>query len=48
MAIVTNVRQYLIEVLIGTDLIIIDVEYLSMCFYYFTPCEYSLLLETGF
>ena len=30
------------------DLIIIDVEYLSMYFYYFMPCEYNLPLETGF
>ena len=34
--------------LIGIDLIIIDVEYLSMCFYYFTPSEYNLPLESGF
>ena len=48
MAIVTSVRWELIEVLIGIDLIIIDMEYLPICFYYFTPCEYSLPLETGF
>ena len=36
------------EVLIGIDLIIIDVEYLSMCFDYLIPCEYSVPLETGF
>ena len=47
MAIVTSVRWYLIVVLIDIDLIIIDVEYLSMCFYYFIPCEYSVCLETG-
>ena len=47
MAIVTSVRWYVIGVLIGIDLIIID-EYFSMCFYYFTHCEYSLPLETGF
>ena len=34
--------------LIGIDLIIIDVEYLSMCFYYFTPSEHNLPLESGF
>ena len=32
--------------LIGIDLIITDVEYLSMCFYYFIPYEYNLPLET--
>ena len=48
MAIVTSVRWELIEVLIGIDLIIIDMEYLPICFYYFTPCEYNLPLETGF
>ena len=32
----------------GIDLIIVGVEYLSMCLCYFTPCEYSLPLETGF
>ena len=48
MAIVTSVRWYVIGVLIGIDLIIIDVEYLPMCFYYFTPCEYNLPLESGF
>ena len=47
MAIVTSVRWYLIVVLIDIDLIIIDVEYLSMCFYYFIPCEYTVCLETG-
>jgi hypothetical protein len=34
--------------LIGIDLIITDVEYLSLCFYYFMPYEYSLPLETDF
>ena len=34
--------------LIGIDLIITGVEYLSMCFNYFTPCEYNLPLESGF
>ena len=34
--------------LIGIDLIINDVEYLSMCFYYFIPNEYNLPLETDF
>ena len=34
--------------LIGIDLIITDVEYLSMCFYYFIPYEYNLPLETDF
>ena len=32
--------------LIGIDLIIADVEYLSMCFDYFMPYEYNLPLET--
>ena len=34
--------------MIGIDLIIVGVEYLSMCLCYFTPDEYSLPLETGF
>ena len=34
--------------MIGIDLIITGVEYLSMCFYYFLPYEYSLPLETDF
>ena len=41
-AIVTGVRWYFIIVLIHIDLIIIDVECLSMYFYYFIPCEYNL------
>ena len=32
--------------LIGIDLIITGVEYLSMCFYYFIPYEYNFPLET--
>ena len=32
--------------LIGIDLIIADVEYLSLCFYYFMSYEYNLPLET--
>ena len=36
------------EVLIGIDLIIIDMEYLPICLYYFTPREYDLPLESGF
>ena len=31
-----------------TCLIITDVEYLPMCFCYFTPCEYNLSLESAF
>ena len=34
--------------LTGIDLIITDVEYPSMCFYYFMPYEYNLPLETDF
>ena len=45
MATVISVIPYL--VLIGTDLIIIGVDCLSMCFYYFILCEYNLSLETG-
>ena len=46
MAIVTSVRWCLVEVLIGVDLIIIDVERLSLCFSYFTLCDYKLPLES--
>ena len=34
--------------LIGIYLIITTVEYLPICLYYFTPCEYDLSLESGF
>ena len=34
--------------LIGIDLIITDVKYVSMYFCYFTPCEYNLPLESAF
>ena len=48
MAIVAIVRWYLI-VLFGIDLIITDVDYLSMHFYYyFTSCESNLPLQSGF
>ena len=47
MATVTSVRWYFIVILICIDLIILNVEYFSMCFYYFIPCKYNLPLESG-
>ena len=49
MAIVTSMRWYLIVFLIGIDWTINDVDYLCTCFYYyFTSCENSLPIESGF
>ena len=41
--------RYHLVVLFGIDLIITNVDYLSMCFYfYFTSCENNLPLQSGF
>ena len=48
MAIVTSVKWYFIVVLIGIDLIITDVNYVSMYLCYFTSCEHNLPLESAF